>query len=245
MGLKRGQTCLGRTIYRPDTDRQNWARMSASSLSSLTIWMLGRLHYDEKMLDTAIEALQRNFSNPIHYGDNKPGSVFESGVQVVPDPRFTYFDLWQFGITGEDGYKGFLRDCGLPDSMPHFIVVAAISLLLIDDAIAAIDRDDPWYATWVLYQAHDLFDELRSSETDGEELRKFRKELASLGGKARHAHTEEIKAKVIEEWKTGRFRNNKSRCARWAVKEYPESIKNKVTVTRWILAFESATQQAE
>ena len=120
-----GKTCLGKTIYLPETDHQNWARKAARGLGAQITWELEKLLIDESILDTTIEHLHRNLNNPIHYGTAKPGSHFESGVPVVPDPRFTYLDLMGFGISGEDGYKGFLRDCGLPKSVPYTAVVLA------------------------------------------------------------------------------------------------------------------------
>ncbi len=208
MAMKRGDTCLGKAIYRPETNRQNWARGAASHLSANIKWALEEITTDERLLDTTIERLRRNFTNPIHYGDKKPGWFFGDGTPVIPDPRFTYFDLWQYGITGEDGYKGFLRDCGLPESVPYSIVVAATSLLLIDDAIEAINRDDPWYATWALYQAHDLFEEMLATTRDDSLLLEFRASLkkgppaagkankerqAALGGKIFNQHEQLLK----------------------------------------------------
>lgn len=244
MGLKRGQTCLGRMIHRPDTDRQNWARGAASHLSARIKWALEKLPHDERLLDITIERLRSNFNNPIHYGDNKPGFVFASGVPTVPDPRFTYFDLWQFGITGEDGYKGFLRDCGLPDSVPFIVVVAATSLLLIDDAIDAMDRDDPWYANWVLFQAYELTEDMVSREVRESARPEIIRQFASAGGKARHQDKQAYKEDILKAWGTGKFNGNKSRCARWARLQFP-TIQSVETIKRWIRDYEATTQQAK
>ncbi len=244
--LERGKTCLGRNIYLPETSRQNWARSAASSLSTQIKRALERQSCDEQLLSAAIEQLKLNLSNPIHFGDRKkpewtfgdiPGNP-EPGTSVVPDARFNYFDLFSFGISGEDGYGGFLRDCGMPTAMPYTHIVAATALLLLDDAIQALDSENPWYATWALYQAHDLLDELQSREGDREAERKARKGFASAGGKARHAKTDDCKAPILREWKTGKFKGNKTACAQWAVKQYP--IED-VTVKRWLRAYERGT----
>lgn len=247
--LERGKTCLGRIIFLPETNHQNWARKAASSLSAQIKWALERQHLNEPMLNEAIEQLRRNLSNPVHYGDNKPGWTFGDipgnpppRTSVVPDAKFNYFDLFSFGISGEDGYKGFLRDCGLPDSMPYVTVVAATSLLLIDDAVSALDRDDPWYAAWALYQAHDSLADLYIGESDRNAQRRARTEFASLGRQARNAKNEGIKKDVLEKWDTGIFKKNKSRCARWAAKQFGM---DEETVKRWIRAYEIATQQAK
>jgi len=244
MAFKRGETCLGRTIYRPDTNRQNWARGAVSQLSARIKWALEDLPHDERLLDTTIEQLRRNLTNPVHYGDNKPGSFFESGVPVVPDPRFTFFDLMGFGISGEEGYKGFLRDCDLPESVPYIIVVAATSLLLIDDAIDAMDRDDPWYATWVLYQAHDLFEEMMLRQVRESVRPELRRQFASAGGKARHRDKHSHRDDILTEWATGKFNGNKSRCARWARTQFP-IIESLETVKKWIREYETTIQQAK
>lgn len=246
--LERGKTCFGRHIFLPETNRQNWARKAAQSLSAQIKWALERQSYDEQLLGVAIEQLRQNLTNPVHYGDNKPGWTFGDipgnpppGTAVVPDPRFNYYDLFSIGISGEDGYKGFLRDCGMPDSMPYVMVVAATALLLIDDAVSALDRNDPWYAAWAFYQAHDLLDELQSREGDRQAERRARKAIASAGGRARHAETEEYKAEILKEWKTGRFNGNKTACARWAVRQYPIDDE---TVKRCLRTHERDTKQA-
>jgi hypothetical protein len=189
--IRRGETCLGRRIFLPKTDRQNWERKAAAALSAQIKWALERQSYDKKILGEAIKCLHRNLSNPIHYGDSKPGWTFgdipgnpRPGTLVVPDARFNYFDLFSFGISGEYGYEGFLRDCGLPSSVPYIVVVAATCLLLIDDAVDAMDCSDPWYASWALYQAHDLLGDLLSGESAEEAIAKRQRENASRGGKA-------------------------------------------------------------
>ena len=242
--LARGKTCLGLAILLPNTARENWARKAAASLSAQFKWALERQSYDANLLSLAIERLRDNLSNPIHFGDNKPGWTNGDigGPTAVPDARFNYFDLFSFGISGEDGYTGFLRDCGLPPDMPYTHVVAATALLLIDDAIRAIDSKNPWYATWALYQAQDLLNELQSREEGREGERKARTELASKGGAARHQKTNLYKPAILSEWNTGKFNGNKAACARWAVKQFP--IEDE-TVKRWLRKSESTTQQAE
>jgi hypothetical protein len=247
--FERGKTCLGRNIFLPQTAGQNWARKAISSLSAQLQWTLERQSYDERLLGEVIERLKLNLPNPIHYGENKPGWTFgdipgdpKPGTLVVPDARFNYFDLFSFGISGEDGYEGFLRDCGLAPSTPYTHVVAATALLLLDEAIQTLDSENPWYPTWALYQAHDLLDELQSRESEKEVERRERKTFAIAGARMRHAETDEYKAEILKEWKTGRFKGNKSACAKWAIKQYP--IKPS-TVKRHLRAFEKGTLQAE
>lgn len=247
--FERGKTCLGRSIYLPETTRQNWARKAVSNLSVQLKRTLERQSYDERLLGEAIERLRLNLSNPIHYGDNKPGWTFgeipgnpKPGTSVVPDARFNYFDLFSFGISGDDGYAGFLRDCGLVFSTPYTHVVAATALLLLDEAIQALEAEDPWYATWVLYQAHDLLEELQSRESEKEVESRERKTFAIAGARGRHAETDKYKAEILDEWKTGRFKGKKSACINWAIKQYP--IKP-ITVRRHLVAYERGTLQAK
>lgn len=239
-----GRTCLGKKIYLSDTNHQNWARGAAGHLNGAIKCALDRLSYDESLLDTTIERLRLNLTNPIHYGQNKPGKHFGSGVPVVPDPRFTYSDLIGFGMSGEDGYKGFLRDCVLPESVPYMIVVAATCLLLIDDAIDAMDRDDPWYASGVLDEARSWFHDIVRRNAFEEARPEIIRQFTSAGGKARYREKQLHRDDILKEWATGNFNGNKSRCARWARNQFP-IILSFETVKRWIREYETTTQQAK
>jgi hypothetical protein len=116
----------------------------------------------EKMA-AAIEAadvLERNLGNPVHYDSNSPTSCVALGEMLTPSPGFTYTDLLDFGMTGEHGYAGFLRNCGFPPDAQETLIVRAAGLLLLEDAVKALDRNDLSYAAHLMYQASSMAERL-------------------------------------------------------------------------------------
>lgn len=104
MGAAR--TLSGRDIYRRLTDRQNHFRSRLSELSWAVVSSLDRHGLSESLLLETVEKLRAAKNDPRHYGDNKPGTYFDdiTRTPVVPDPRFSYWNLYEYGVTGEAGF---------------------------------------------------------------------------------------------------------------------------------------------
>jgi hypothetical protein len=79
----------------------------------------------------------------------------------LPDPSFTYWDLFQYGMTGEDGRVGFLKICGLPEETPDTVLLLATGLLLIDDAVKALESGKEAFAGYLVHQATECVYEAR------------------------------------------------------------------------------------
>ena len=158
-----GRTIAGREILLKGTHEQNWIR---SALISVQTHLMG---VDPSAGDAEVvwieamtaaievsEALVENLSNPIHYGDNKPGLFDIGGRPITPDRVHTYFDLWQFGVTGEDGFDGFIRDCDLPPDTQPAAVLRAAGFLLVDEGVTALQGGRDAFAGYLMYQAQEL-----------------------------------------------------------------------------------------
>jgi hypothetical protein len=113
--LAAAQTLSGREIYRRGTDRQNHFRARLSELSWSVVSSLERHGLRESLLIETVAKLRIAKDDPRHYGDNKPGTFFddERHTPVVPDPCFSHWNLYEYGVTGEGGFNGFISLTGI------------------------------------------------------------------------------------------------------------------------------------
>jgi predicted house-cleaning noncanonical NTP pyrophosphatase (MazG superfamily) len=102
-----------------------------------------------RIVPALVEAMQR----PEHFGEIQPGFFNAKGDQLVIDPKFDWWDLWNFGSTDKGGLAQFLRVCDLPASTQDAELFVAVGLLLINDAIAAIESNNPFLAAHSLHRA--------------------------------------------------------------------------------------------
>lgn len=187
-------------------------------------------------LSRTIAALQANLNNPVHYGDWEVGLWDVDGRSLLIDPKRNYGDLIAFGLGGEDGFAGFLRDCGLPSDTSEALVMGCAGLLLVDQAVEAIDNTDLMGAIPLLYEAQDLADRLGSMRGEEHQKRKRSREKSEHGKKA-HEKTEKIKAEMLRVWDEDQAKQvkafkNRSEWARW-VAEATE-IDTPETPLRWL-----------
>lgn len=166
--LRLRHTVNGQAIVISKTQSQNWLRAVMSEVQYHLELFVQHLPDGTEMLPdqwphllAVVTALEANFSNPLHYGDNKPGLFDSERFPLLPDPVFTYWDLWQFGVTGEDGHAGFLRLCGLPEETTEAVLLIATGLLLIDDAVTALESGKEAFAGYLVHQATECVHEVR------------------------------------------------------------------------------------
>jgi hypothetical protein len=211
--LRNGLTIGGQPIILQATLEQNWLRCAISSANHrLCNLAMAQGDRTGRIVEIAT-ALAANAHRAVHYGDNRPGSFSASGKPLLPAPRFTYFDLWQFGSTGEEGTLGLLRECGLPDSTSPDDLLVAVGLLLTDAAVAALDVPTESFAGFLLHQAtecseHATFIKLRDMPQP-EALRLFEQMLSErgrvAGGRsalARQATVEPTYKEIRSAWAT-------------------------------------------
>jgi hypothetical protein len=200
--------------------------------------VLIRWNLPEFDLLDAIEKLKTAYKDPRHYGDNVPNRTFD-GVEVLPDPRFTFLDLYSFGTTGEGGFNEFRNLVGFKDSLNENTIIALIVLLLVDSSVAYLDEGDYLLAGADGMEAEDAMAYVLDAAGYDSRLATLRKTFARSGGLAAHRETEEFRRAILEKWQTGEFAGNKSEAARWARKQFP--IKSDEVVRRWIREFEKST----
>lgn len=217
--LANERTVNGRVVVLPHADEQNFTRYALSLLQARFIDFMrgarieGRLGAIDATLGNqiraAIDVLPGQITNPVHYEDNSPALFTADGVPVLPDPEFTYWDLLGFGLSGPDGQAGFLRDCGLPADVSASALDIAVGLLLVDSAVAELERDRPHRAAMLATQAADCAEvcqlaRLRSvaagqgDTVTVEAISKVFTEMGARGGQA-SAEARAAKAKATPE----------------------------------------------
>jgi len=232
-GLGAARTLSGRDIYKRLTDRQNHFRSRLSELSWSVVSSLERHGLAESLLSGTVAKLRAAKNDPRHYGDNTPGAYFDdvSRTPVVPDPCFSYWNLYEYGVTGEGGFNGFIAVSGIDPAIDNATLCGLIALLLIDSAVEHLDNDDPFVAASEAMEAAFCVEQMFHDRGYRHMLQEARKELARKGGVAAHRETDGYKEQVIAKWRTGTFKT-KAAAARWAMKEFP--LRSQEVVVRWL-----------
>lgn len=250
-----GRSIGGRLIYLDKTSAENWARASLMGVNLRLVDLVGAEAVLGETCDvfSVAEVLRANFENPVHYGDNKPGTWFSQGTAVTPDPEFTFWDLYQYGVTGDDGFAGFIRVCGLPKTTTHLSVVAVIGLLLIDSAIVAMDAKRLSWAGHLMSQAQDCAEIallIKLSETKQSEIQAATRDALSARGvramKVRYAKDKDgkqaTKKWVHDCWMDWKAKPQKykyaSEFARDMLDKHPDSLTSETVITRWVRTWE-------
>lgn len=166
--LRDGKTVNGQKILLDGALEQNWLRTSLSQLQhDLSRVALAGVDPNGNSseifasLFAVVDALKSDFQNPDHYGDNQPGLFDSGGRALLPKPVFTYWDLLQFGVTGEDGLQGFLDICSLPATTTQTKVFVATGWLLVDAAVSAANHGRDAFAGHLMFQATQCESEAR------------------------------------------------------------------------------------
>lgn len=264
--LYEGNTIGCRLISANGTDQKNWIKIQLSTLNHRLISLeLGSKNpiEDKKNYDVLAPfhqvaavagILKANFLNPIHYGDNKPGFFNQKGESLIPEPQFTYWDLFQYGVSGENGFAGFVRDCQLPVNTSEFSVLIATGLLLVDSAAESLDRDDASFASYLLGQAQDCsecaFLLSLTKQESGKIKIAIQSELKNRGAnaaKARYTRDKDgkqaLKAWVYECWQAWQLNTTNykgdTEFARDMLDKEPDKLKSEVVITRWARKWKS------
>jgi hypothetical protein len=226
-------TVSGRQIFVRATDRQNHYRRHLSELSWQVVSSLDRHGLSETMFADTIEKLRTAKGDPTHYGDNSPGSFFDDAARtaIVPDPRFSYWNLYEYGVVGEEGFEGFKRDCGISPSIDHPTLCGLIVLLLIDSAVELLDHGDAFLAASDGMEAALCVEQMFHDRGYRDMLQEARRDLARKGGAAAHRETDEYKAQVVAKWRSGEF-PTKAAAARWAMRQFP--LRSTEVIARWL-----------
>ena len=258
--LQSGKTIGGRSVDATGTDQRNWGLIHLSHVNH-RLAMMARLRVAKEdaahsggdftqyiPIAEVAERLVVNLENPIHYEDNTPGYCNSSGERLVPDPKFSYWDLYQYGVTGEDGLEGFLRDCGLPLNTAEPDVLIATGLLLADSAATAIAEKKDSLASYLLGQAQDSAEEamlLLLADKDPDQVKTAiadeMKSRSSAAARSRYAQDKDgkqaVKAWVRECWDAWQISPEKypsaAAFARDMLDKQPEKLTSSVVVERW------------
>lgn len=255
--LNQGLTINGRLIVKAETTEENWARLSVQAIHYRLICCATNDSCVEDKecpeLFVLAAALEANLNNPIHYGDNEPGLYTAAGLALLPNPSFTFMDLWEYGLSGEDGFAGFLRDCGLPKESTRQSIIAVIGLLLLDAALVAIEDGRPHWASHLISQAYICEGEAllwKLGGTKQDEIQAaIRHEIKARGAKAVQARyakdsdgKQAIKRWVKECWQGWKAKpekyKNASAFARDMLDKQPDRLTTEVVVTRWVREWE-------
>lgn len=245
--LGRAHTLSGSDIFLNETNRQNHFRSQLSELSWAIVSSLERHGLSEALLADTVSKLRSAKDDPQHYGDNRPGKFFEDHTPIVPDPRFSYWNLLGYGITGEGGYNEFLKITGIDHSIDYATLCGVIGLLLIESSVLHLNVDDFPIASSDAMEAATCVEEMMLDRRYRSILKESRQEMARKGGIAAHAKTADMKAKIVSEWKSGRFNNKKRDAVTWALREFPQWKPKgaKDLVRRWLRESDKATSTTQ
>lgn len=248
--LALGKSITGRTILPVPCSVDAWANVSLSHLNA-SLKLLAREQADGG-LSTVCSIAARlgcNFSNPVHYGDNKPGFFDSLGRPFVPDPQFTYWDLISLGLSGEGGRLGFLQECKLPADTRFIDLLLATGLLLVDSAVEALESGAIARALYLAGQAHDCMEDARlyvlldkDAEATKAAIQNAIKLRASVAGRAKHAKDKDgkqaVKALVKGRWRAWKENpKNYKTIARFAndmTQKWPDQLTSTDVVERWV-----------
>lgn len=161
--LWNGKTVNGRTFFLPEPREQNWLRAAMRRVETFVTAAASEVGPSEgddldswwKPFLDAVSGLERNLHNPAQYEDNRPGLFSENGKPLLVDPVFTFFDLYQYGVTGEDGFSGFVRDCEIPAGTTEPVLLVAVAMLSLDSAVEAADGGRDAFAAYLMNEASD------------------------------------------------------------------------------------------
>jgi len=255
--LIEGRTLTNRPLILDATNDQNWIRGSLSQVSN-DAFMLASNHDPYNFDDDAnndlgdviraTKALSTQLNNPVHYDTNKAGKFTAKGKALIEKPCFTYFDLFSFGITGEEGMTGFLSVCGLPADTSERVLLLATALLLINDAVIALENKKESFAAHLLFQAGECITDVRLIDFDAivepEKLKQaVENALSERGRKGAQAMLDKnlkqkakLEARSLwEDWQSGKtLHKSKKAFCDYVVKTISiiEAVK---TVERWDL----------
>lgn len=208
--LWEGRTIKGRPLIVEATTSQNYARVVISRLQHLLIegalnWVSEPLERSELLaaLADAIDKIEPELTSEKHYGDNRPGLFTSDRVPLLPDPFFTYYDLFQFGLSDpETGEQVLAPEHG------QGRVVAACGLLDCDWAIRLLEEGDAERAAYVAGQASTCLEVLDHLLSAGDEdstsadtvraaMSKTGREGGRLSGEARLEKKQRQQAEAI------------------------------------------------
>ena len=231
--LRQSITLSGSEIYKLKTNRENHFRSRLSKLSYSLVSLLERHGLAATTLVDAVIKLRVAKNDSRHYGDNQPGSYFDDPQRtpVVPDPRFSFWDLYQFGVTGPDGFAGFLELSELDASIDNATLQGIIGLLLIDSAVESLDRSDMSLAAADAMEAATCLEQMILDRSYHALAKASRTEFARKGGVERHAETNANKQNILDKWDSGVFDGNKTAAGNWAHQNFEVNVE---TARKWI-----------
>jgi hypothetical protein len=195
---------------------------------------------EDALIEQTISSLLTKFGTPGQFqkvfGSAQPGMFGLNGEQLFVEPMRSFGELVSSADDNEDGFSGFLKDCGLPLDTSRKVVIGCATLLDLDVALEQIESGQCWRVSWTIYGAAESAQEIQEIIID-ESLREERRKKASGAGKAAHKDTNEFKKEVLKEWAEGKFKNAAA-CARWACRQFP--IEATETPLRWIREYKKS-----
>jgi hypothetical protein len=268
--LHDGKTLRGRDIVLNGTHEQNYGRSHVSQLQCRFVLGFSRNADEEGYFSypplhaitraRADEALKvahilvTNLNNPAHYGDHRPGLFSSDREPIFLNPRNTYWDLVQYGVTGDDGFEGFLRDANLPSDTAYETILIAAGLLLIDWIVEELDNNRESFASFLCGHAHELAEELlifELSKFTPEQIEKAVKKKMSEAGRqaaiASHAETYAMRDEVVAWYDANKGQNSKLRTIDGAAEAVIAARLNTAkfrTVQGWISTHRKKLQSA-
>jgi hypothetical protein len=191
--VRRGATVSGNSLILDECSDRNWPRFALSVVSfRLYMHVFRRVEGTDnyrraqEQFNEVLKTLRDQLTNPVHYEDNRPGHFSERNSPLVPDAQFDYLDLVDFGMSGPDGRRGFLKSAQLPSSLSTADIYCAAGLLLIDDAESLLRADQGLRFAYLLHRAGECEANAQDERSNEERSNKRRSltERAQAAGRA-------------------------------------------------------------
>lgn len=167
--------------------QENWIRKAISETIHDLLIEADRCERDgDTPVEQIVQALIEAINQPDHFGDNTPGFCNAQGALLIDDPQFDWWDLLDFGSTNEGGLPRFLSECGLPHSTSESALYAAVGLLLVHDALEAVNSGKPFLSAHLLHRADWCVQEARLhklSVTPTKNVKEAIREILSARGR--------------------------------------------------------------
>lgn len=233
-----GKTLSGIEIFIRGTDPQNHYRMGLHRLSFTLGAFLERHGLSGNLLADTAAKLRQAKDDPQHYGDNSPNWFHDDPDRtlIAPDLRFSFWDLYQYGTTGPDGFEGFKRLTSIDTSLDEATLTGVVGLLLLDSAVNLLCQGDFYRSAAAAMEGAACLEQMVLDGSYSSIAQSARSALARKAGQARHAKKHDAKRQVLEKWDAGVFGGNKTSAGNWAHDNFEVSVE---VARKWVRKHEA------
>lgn len=256
-----GNTISGKPILLKKEDPENWIRVVLSAMQVRICIHAEFEPWEESIwesvsvVDNVIAAIKAAVVDPRFQEGLSIGHYLSNGDALLPEKLFTATDLINFGgLTGTGVLADLLEDLNLPPTIDYITLYLATGLILIDEAITALENKKPFLSAYLTNKASEALESMTliklselTPERITEEIQKAMTARGLRGAKEKLKKDPKQAAKKAaktkwDEWQKGKsIHKSGAAFARHVVSALPE-IESEETVKRWERAWRKETK---